>query len=90
MTLRFESGHFNRLAALAAADNRSPTNFVETLVLRELDARDEVRRVIAVYAAPETETVAPGELVRSEGESDARYRRRKALFGDLLSIPDEG
>lgn len=90
MTLRLDRGQFKRLAALAAAENRTPTNFVETLVLRELDANDERRRVISMFVAPEAATMTPGELVRSEGESEERYQKRKATFEELLSIPDNG
>ena len=88
LTLRLDPAHFTRLAALAARENRTPTNYVETLVLRDIEAKDELRRVISVHAAPETADMAPGVLERGEDESDARYTRRKAAFDALLSIPD--
>ncbi|HEX6010749.1 MAG TPA: hypothetical protein VFY87_02875, partial [Geminicoccaceae bacterium] len=34
LTLRLDPEPFRQLALLAAAENRSPTNYVETLVLR--------------------------------------------------------
>ena len=52
LTLRLGAGPFREIELLAAAENRSPTNFVETLVLRELRARSEEGRVVAMRAAP--------------------------------------
>jgi len=88
LTLRLPPAQFRRLAAAAGAENRSPTNYVETLLLRDLDSKDESRRVITVFAAPETTTLALGPLERNEGESDERYRERKGIVDTLLSIPD--
>jgi hypothetical protein len=90
ITLRLDPASFGRLAAIASAENRTPTNYVETLVLRDLEAKDEANRVITVYAAPETAKLVPGELERTEGENDERYAQRKRLVDELMSIPDEG
>lgn len=90
ITLRLDSRSFGRLAAVAGAENRTPTNYVETLVLRDLEAKDETDRVLTVYAAPETAKLVPGELERTKGETDKRYEQRKKLVDELLSIPDEG
>src|SRR5919199_314883 len=90
ITLRLDPKSFGRLAAIASAENRTPTNYVETLVLRDLEAKDEANRVITVYAAPETVNLVPGELERTEGETDDRYARRKRLVDELMSISDEG
>jgi hypothetical protein len=89
LTLRLDPAGFRRLRLLAAAENRTPTNWVETVVLRELRARDEANRVLTVASAPELEGAAAGELVRSEGETDARYAERRALLAELLAIPDD-
>lgn len=88
ITLRFDARRFARLAAIAEAENRTATNYVETLVLRDLAAKDEANRVITVYAAPETANLVPGKLERSKGETDGRYARRKKLVHELMSIPD--
>jgi hypothetical protein len=88
LTLRLDPVRFNRLVAIAARENRTPTNYVETLVLRDLEAKEEALRVITMYAAPETVDLTPGVLERGAGESDARYAQRKALFDVLLSMPD--
>lgn len=89
LTLRLDPAGFRRLRLLAAAENRTPTNWVETVVLRELRARDEANRVLTVASAPELEGAAAGELLRSEGETDARYAERRALLSELLAIPDD-
>ncbi|HUB94307.1 MAG TPA: hypothetical protein VL993_00230 [Stellaceae bacterium] len=89
LTLRIDLSQFRRLAAAAKSENRTPTNYVETLLLRDLEAKDESHRVITVLAAPEAANVEPGRLERSAGESAARYARRKKLVDELLAIPDE-
>ena len=88
LTLRLDPKSFRRLALLATAENRSPTNYVETLVLREIQARSESRRVLQMHAAPEIVGRDPGPLLRGEGEPDQRYAERKALFEELLALPD--
>jgi hypothetical protein len=88
LTLRLDPARFSRLAAAAARQNRTPTNYVETLVLRDLAAQEEAQRIITLYAAPETDDLTPGVLEHGDSESDARYAQRKALFDALLSLPD--
>ena len=88
LTLRLDPEPFRRLALLAAAENRSPTNFVETLVLREIEARSESRRVLRMLVAPEAVDLEPGSLLRGEGESDRRYAERRTLFDELRALPD--
>jgi hypothetical protein len=88
LTLRSAPEPYRQLALPAAAENRSPANRVETLVLRGLQARSEDRRVFRVRVAPETVDLDPGPLLRDEGESDQRHEARKALFDELLGLPD--
>jgi hypothetical protein len=90
LTLRLDSKSFSRLAAVAGTENRTPTNYVETLVLRDLEAKDETNRLITVYAVPETANLVHGQLERTTGETDERYAQRKALVDELMSIPDKG
>jgi hypothetical protein len=89
LTLRIDPAQFQRLAAVAKNENRTPTNYVETLLLRDLEAKDESQRVITVYEAPGIARLTQGKLERSRGESAARYARRKRLVDELLAIPDE-
>jgi predicted transcriptional regulator len=88
VTVRLDEGQYRRLAALASAENRSPANFLEAAVLRDLDARDEASRVLTMHVAADAEEVAPGPLVRTEGEPDLRYEQRAALMDRLFAIPD--
>jgi hypothetical protein len=89
VTLRLDADRVRRLEALAEAENRSLTNYVETTLLRDLALREEAERVITMYVAPGTsESVRPEDIVRAEGETDADYAERQALLMELWSIPD--
>lgn len=88
VTLRLDADRFKRLEILARAENRTVTNFVETAVLRDLEAKEEAARVITMFVPPEAAALTPGPLVRTEGESDERYAERSALMDVLFSIPD--
>lgn len=90
ITLRLDADTQRRLALAARAENRSPTNYVETLLLRDLTAREETGRVLTMLVPPEAAALTPGPLLRSEGESDARYAERSALFDRLFALPDNG
>ncbi|HME24893.1 MAG TPA: hypothetical protein VKI44_26795 [Acetobacteraceae bacterium] len=78
-----------RLQAIAEAENRSLTNYVETASLPDLAHRAEADRVITMYVAPGTSgSIRPEDLVRVEGESDEEYAERQAMTVELWSIPD--
>jgi hypothetical protein len=89
LTLRIDLAQFRRLAAAAKDENRTPTNYVETLVLRELEAKDESNRVIKLYTAPGFDPRKLGKLERSPGETAKRYARRKRIVDELFALPDE-
>lgn len=90
ITVRLDRAQARQLQAVAAAENRSITNYVETALIRDLVLRDEAARVIAVRAAPGTSArIAPEDVVRGEGEPDPAYARRQALLTELWSIPDD-
>nr|WP_294544330.1 hypothetical protein [uncultured Rhodopila sp.] len=88
ITLRIDEVRFKKLALLAEAENRTPTNYVETALLRDMAAKEEAARVITMFVPPEAAGVTAGPLLRSEGESDERYAERSALFDRLFDIPD--
>lgn len=89
ITLRLDAERAKRLQALAERENRTLTNYVETALIRELSLRDEAARVITVRAVPGTsETLAPEDVVRGAGESDAAFATRRNLIAELWSIPD--
>jgi hypothetical protein len=89
LTLRLDAEQYERLRAAARAENRSPTNYVETLLLRDLAAKDDGGRILRMYVAPETKDMTPGEVERIVGESDEEYAERRKLFRELMSLPDE-
>ncbi len=88
ITVRLDPEQAKRLQALAAADNRSLTNYVETTLARDMAMRDEASRVITMFVAPGPPSpIEPSDVQRSEGESDDAYARRQALTVELWSIP---
>jgi hypothetical protein len=87
VTLRLDAERFKRLQILARAENRTVTNFVETAVLRDMEAKEEAARVITMFVPPEAAALTPGKLLRTEGESDERYAERSALMDRLFAIP---
>ena len=88
ITLRLEARESRKLALLAKRESRSIKNYVETLVRAHIAHEPEADRVISMYVAPELVGVRHGKLKRSEDESDERYAQRKALFDELMTLPD--
>jgi len=88
ITVRLDANRVRRLQAIAEAENRTLTNYVETALLRDLARREEADRVITMYVAPGVPTsIRPEDVVRAEGESDEAYAERQALIVELWSIP---
>jgi hypothetical protein len=89
ITVRLEAARAAQLQALAAAENRTLTNYVETALLRDLAHHDEADRVITMYVAPGLEGgIEPEDVIRGPDESDEAYARRQALMVALCAIPD--
>lgn len=88
ITLRLDPAKFRRLEILAQAENRTLTNYVETAVLRDMEAKEEAARVITMFVPEEAAAFLPGALVRTEGESDERYAERSTLMDKLFAVPD--
>lgn len=88
ITLRLDPAKFRRLELLAQAENRTPTNYVETAVLRDMEAKEEAARVITTFVPNEAAELLPGTLMRTEGESDERYVERSTLMDKLFAVPD--
>jgi len=88
ITLRLDADRAIRLQAIAKAENRSLTNYVETVLLRDLSRHEEADRVITMYVAPGLpDKIRPEDVVRAAQESDAEYAERQALMMELWSIP---
>ena len=88
ITLRLDPAKFRQLELLAQAENRTPTNYVETALLRDMAAKNEVARVMTMFVPEEAAEFAPGVLIRTEGESNERYAERSALMEKLFAVPD--
>jgi hypothetical protein len=89
VTVRLDPAHVQQLQAVAEAENRSLTNYVETALLRDLARRDEASRVITMRAAPGVAAaIDADDIARGADESDAAYAKRQTLMMELWSIPD--
>lgn len=89
-TMRFRPEVAEFVQAQARAGNRSVTNFVETLLLREKASHEEEQRQITVQAAADLLQHRRHDLVRDADEADAEYAARAELFGTLLDHARQG
>ena len=89
-TMRFRSDTAAFVQAQAAASNRSVTNFVETLLLREKAGFEESQRQLTVQATADLLRHEQHDLVRDADEADAEYAARSELFGALLGHARHG
>ncbi len=88
ITLRLDEARFRKLEMLAAAENRSVTNYVETALLRDMAAKEEAARPLTMFVPADAAALAPGALHRNPDESDARYAERAAIMDRLFDLPD--
>ncbi len=88
ITLRLDPAKFKALESLARIENRTPTNYVETAVLRDMAAKEEAARVLTMFVPEEAAGLHPGPLIRSDGEPDERHAERSALMDQLFAIED--
>lgn len=89
-TMRFRPEVAEFVQEQAQAGNRSVTNFVETLLLREKARFEECQRQLTVQAVPDLLRHERHELVRDADEANAEYAVREALFGALLDHARQG
>jgi len=89
-TMRFRPDIAEFVQAQASAGNRSVTNFVETLLLREKARLEESQRQLTVQAVADLLRHGQHELVRDMDESDADYAGRGATFEALLDHARQG
>ncbi len=89
ITVRLDAARARRLQALAEAENRTLTNFVETALIRELARHEDADRVITMYVAPGLSPgINPEDVIRTDDETDEEYTKRQALMVALCAIPD--
>ncbi len=89
-TMRFRPELAEFVQAQANAGNRSATNFVETLLLREKSRFEESQRQLAVQAVADLLRHERHDLARDADEADAEYAARDELFGTLLDHSRHG
>ena len=89
-TMRFRPEVAEFVQAQASAGNRSVTNFVETLLLREKTRFEESQRQLTVQATTELLQHDRHTLVRDADETDDDYAARGELFGVLLGHARHG
>ena len=88
ITLRLDEARFRKLEMLAAAENRSVTNYVETALLRDMAAKEELSGPLTMFVPADAASVTPGVLLRNADETDARYAARTAVMDRLFDLPD--
>jgi hypothetical protein len=89
-TMRFRPDVASFVQNRAQAENRSVTNYVETLLLREKARVEESEGRLTVQADPELLREEGHRLVRDDDETDDEYAARSALFDALLTRAREG
>ncbi len=89
-TMRFRPDVAEFVQARAQAGNRSVTNFVETVLLREKARFEESQRQLTVQAATELLAHERHALIREPDESEAERIVRATLFGALLDHARHG
>jgi hypothetical protein len=68
ITVRLGPATRGRVQRIAAFEHRSISGYVQMLIERDLQARDEAERVIHVFVAPELANERPGTLPREKGK----------------------
>jgi hypothetical protein len=89
-TMRFRPEVAEFLQAQAKAGNRSVTNFVETLLLREKARFEESQRQLSVQAVADLLRHEQHKLLRDAEETDEEYATREELFEVLLDHARQG
>ena len=89
-TMRFQPEVAEFVQVRARAENRSVTNYVETLLLREKTRVEEVEGRLTVQADPELLREEGHRLMRDDDETNEDYAARSMLFDALLTRAREG
>jgi hypothetical protein len=89
-TMRFRPEIAEFVQAQARGGNRSVTNFVETLLLREKAGFEESQRQLTVQAPLDLLRHERHDLVHDADEADAAYAARSDVFATLLDHARRG
>jgi hypothetical protein len=84
ITVRLGRDVRHRVQHIAAAEHRSIAGYLQMLIERDLQARDEAERIIHVFTAPELQDEPPGILLREPDETEDRHASRARTLRTLL------
>lgn len=83
ITVRFPAPIRERVARLAEVEHRSAAAYIEQLVERDLQRRDEEERIVHIYVAAD----APewnGTVTRGEDETVEEHAERTSILNQLF------
>jgi hypothetical protein len=92
ITIRLPVSGYRRLERAARSERRKLNRYLEDLIQRDLLIQDEAHQGVLMFVPPDAIALRrePGELLRTEGESDARYADRQQVFSELMKLPIAG
>jgi hypothetical protein len=85
ITVRLDQATRDRVQRIAAFEHRSIAGYVQMLIERDLQARDEAERVIHVFVAPELANEPIGTVGREDSECDEDYAARASALDTLFN-----
>jgi predicted transcriptional regulator len=84
ITVRFSAPMRDRIARIAREEHRSAAAYIQQLVERDLQTREEAERVIRLYVAPGLPEAPAGQVAPEEGETTERHEHRSATLDALF------
>jgi predicted transcriptional regulator len=84
ITVRLDHRLRDRVQQIAVAEHRSVAGYLQMLIERDVNARDEAERIVQVFVAPELRDAPLGSVGREEGETDEEYERRARALDTLF------
>ena len=84
ITVRLDRRLREQVQRIAAAEHRSVAGYVQMLIERDVNAREEAERIVHVFVAPELRDAPMGMVGREAGETDEEYARRAAALDTLF------
>lgn len=85
ITVRFSAPIRERVARLARFEHRSTAAYIEQLVERDLQARDENERMVQIFVADDAPH-STGNILRGEGETAEDHAKRTMILNQLFGV----